>query len=170
MSDHVRMVLLGVLMADWLLYALLSKGIDEAFYKAHINITNTGDVLRSPLILTTLAVIIASITAVLAFTLINSWRMNNRLRCLSEGIEGLRNGDLTIQIEGCRGGQFIELVDTFNKSVRQLNRKMTYIKDDINHMEEDAAGIKPDSTDAIEQLLKRIDSIETHLSTFKLRQ
>lgn len=169
--EYLALVIFGAAVANLMLYKLLDKGIDDAFYRAHIGITTTGDVVRSPLVLTNLAVLFASIAAISAFTFMSSWKIGSRLNSLAKGIEGLKNADLTVQVESREGeDQFIELAGTFNKAVRQLNRKITSIKDEVKKIDEAVSGLEESRTNAIEQILRKVEAIEGHLSTFKLSQ
>lgn len=82
--EYLSFIFLGAILENWLLYVLLEKGIDDAFYKAHIGIATTGDVVLSPLIMANISVISASLAAVLAFTLLRSWRINKRFHIQAE--------------------------------------------------------------------------------------
>ncbi|MDO8446936.1 MAG: methyl-accepting chemotaxis protein [Deltaproteobacteria bacterium] len=167
--EYLALIFLGAVLANGMLYTLLDKGIDEAFYRAHISITTTGDVVRSPLVLTNMAVVFASLAAVLVSIWLNSWKIGNLLHCLTEGIEGLKNGDLTVQVKACKD-HLTEVAETFNKAVMQLNRKITSVKDELTKIEETALSLETDRAGTLEQLLKGVESIEEQLSVFKLRQ
>lgn len=167
--EYLALIFLGAVLANGMLYALLDKGIDKAFYRAHIIITTTGDVVRSPLVLTNIAVVSASVAAVLVSILLSSWKVGSRLHCLAEGIEGLKNGDLTVQVKAC-DGHLTEVADIFNHTVMQLNRKIIPVKDELTKIEETALGLETDRAGTLEQLLKGVESIEEQLSAFKLRQ
>lgn len=45
--ECLSFIFLGAILANWILYVLLEKGIDDAFYKAHVGIATTGDVVLS---------------------------------------------------------------------------------------------------------------------------
>ncbi len=166
---YLALIFLGAVLANGMLYTLLDKGIDEAFYRAHIAIRTTGDVVRSPLVLTNMAVVFASLGAVLVSIFLSSWKISKLLHCLAEGIEGLKNGDLTVQVKACKG-HFAEVTETFNKAVMQLNRKITSVKDELVKIEETTLGLERDRAGTLEQLLKEVESVEDHLSAFKLKQ
>lgn len=167
--EYLALISLGAVLVNWMLYSLLDKEIDKAFYRAHIIITTAGDVVRSPLVLTNIAVVSASVAAVLVSILLSSWKIGNLLHCLAEGIEGLKNGDLTAQIKTYKG-HLAEVADIFNHTVMQLNRKITPVKDELTKIEETALGLETDRAGALEQLLKGVESIKEHLSAFKLKQ
>ena len=167
--EYLALVFLGAVLANWMLYVLLNKAIDDSFYSAHIVITTTGEVVRSPLVWANVAVVSASVAAVLTFIFLNSWKVGNLLHSLAEGIEGLKNGDLTIQVKKCEG-HLSEAACAFNNTVMQLNRKITAVKEDLTKIEETASGLEADRASTLAQLLKGVESTEEHLSVFKLHQ
>ncbi|MEK7851051.1 MAG: hypothetical protein AAB275_04140 [Deltaproteobacteria bacterium] len=170
-SGYILLTLLGVVIANVLLYTRLIKGIDDAFYKAHIGITTTAEVVLSPLFFTSIVVVSASVAAILITTVVNTWKVGSRLHCLSEGIYGLKNLDLTVQVKSCHGDQLTaEVADIFNKSVKHLNKKIGSIKSEITDLETTALSLSKDRVDDVEQLLMKVKSIEDHLSAFKLSQ
>lgn len=170
-SEYILLTLLGVVIANLLLYTRLTKGIDNAFYKAHIGITTTSEVVVSPLFFTAIVVVSVSMAVILLTTVVSTWKVGGRLHCLSEGIYGLKNLDLTVQVESCHGDLLTsEVADIFNKSVKHLNKKIGPIKSEISDLETTALSLSTDKVDAVEQLLMKVKSIEDHLSAFKLRQ
>lgn len=169
--EYMVMILLGVILANGVLYLLLSKGVDNAFYKAHIGITSTGDIVWSPLLLTGLAIITAATLNVILFALINTWRVGSCMHCLSSTIKRVGDGDMTTQLPPCQGNKLMkELDDIFNKATRHLNKRISSIKGGMEELDAAAARIEKDRANSIEQILKKVESIEGHLSGFKLRQ
>lgn len=168
-SEYILLTLLGVVIANLLLYILLIKGVDDAFYKAHIGITTTSEVVLSPLFFTATVVIALAVAAVLATTVVNTWKVRNRLRCLAEGIYGLKTLDLTVQIKSYHGDLLIaEVRGIFNNSVKRLNEKIGSVKSEILALETAALSPGSDKAAAVEQLLMKVMSIEEDLSSFKL--
>lgn len=170
--NYMIMVFFGVILATGVLYLLLNKGVDNAFYRAHIGITSTGDIVWSPLILTGMAVITAATLNVIIFTLINTWKVGSCMDCINRAIERLKDGDMTTQLPPCQGNNLNlmkELDAIFNKSARHLNKRVSSIKGGLEELDAAAADIERDRTNSIEQVLKKIESIEGHLSAFKLR-
>lgn len=169
--EYMIMVLLGIVLANGVLYLLLNKGVDNAFYKAHIGITSTGDIVWSPLLLTGMAVITAATLNVIIFALINTWKVGSCMHCISRAIVRIGDGDMTTQLPPCQGNKLMKELDAiFNKSARHLNRRVSSIKGGLEELDAAAAGIEKDRANSIEQILKKVESIEGHLSTFKLRQ
>lgn len=170
-SEYILLTLLGVVIANLILYASLIKGIDNAFYKAHIGITTTAEVVLSPLIFTGIVVVSLAVAAVLLTALVNTWKVGTRLHCLAEGVYGLKNLDLTVQVKACHGDLLTsEVADIFNRSVKHLNKKIGSVKSEINDLETAARYLGTDRADAVEQLLVKVKSIEDHLSAFKVSQ
>lgn len=170
-SEYILLTLLGIVMANLLLYTLLIKGIDNAFYRAHIGITTTSEVVLSPLFFTAIVVIALVVAAVLVTTVVNTWKVRKRLHCLAEGIHGIEALDLTVRIKLCHGDQLTaEVTDIFNKAVKHLNKKMGSIKSGICDLETTALSNATDKAGALEQLLVKVKSIEDDLSSFKLSQ
>lgn len=169
-SEYVILIFVGAAVANGVLYALLKKGVDDTFYRAHIGIISTADVVLSPLVFTGVAVFFSSFIAVAALTAANIWRITSRLHCLAEGIEGLKNGNLTVRIELCEGSLLSEVADIFNRSVRHLNGRVAHIKSGVDEIEAAELGFKTDRANAIEEVIKKVESAEGHLSAFKLRQ
>lgn len=169
--EYMALVFLGVVLANGVLYLLLNKGVDDAFYKAHIGITSTGDIVWSPLLLTGMAIITAAILNVILFALINTWRVGSCMHCLSSTIKRVGDGDMTTQLPPCQGNKLMkELDDIFNKATRHLNKRISSIKGGMEELDAAAARIEKDRANSIEQILKKVESIEDHLSGFKLRQ
>lgn len=166
---YIAMVLAGIALSGGFFYALLNKGLDDVFYRAHIEITTTGDVTRSPLIFTGISVVVVTILAVLGFTIYSSWKMNKRFHCFAEGVKGIKNGDLTFQIDSPHNCELVELAAVFNEAVRILNSKVASTKSKVNELEDAALAIQSDSAGSIDVLLSRIDSLEKELSAFKLQ-
>lgn len=166
---YVTMVLAGIAISGSLFYALLNKGLDKAFYRAHIGITTTGDVTRSPLIMTGLTVVAVATLAVLAFTIFNSWSIGKGLYCLAEGLKGVKSGDLTVKINTSRD-DLVDLTTAFNNAVGSLNSKVDSAKSKVNELEEAALAIQPENAGSVDLLLSRIDSMEKELSAFKINQ
>jgi methyl-accepting chemotaxis protein len=168
--EYIFLVLVCIVLANWMLYTLLDRGIDNAFYRAHISISTTGDIVRSPLSLTAMVMVASIAVSVLISTSLKTRRVGTRLRSLAEGLMGLRNGDLTVSIEGCQDEDLAELADIFNKAVRRLNKRVSSIEEGITGMEAAVTAFKAGEVDAIERLLKEVESVERGLSAFKLRQ
>lgn len=164
---YIAIVLVGVALSGAMFYALLDKGLDNAFYRAHIGITTTGDVTRSPLIVTGISVVAVATLAVLGFTIFNSWSIGKGLYCLSEGLKSVKSGDLTVRINASRD-DLVDLATTFNNAVGSLNCKIDSTKSKVNQLEQAALAIQPGNADGVDLLLSRIDSMEKELSTFKL--
>lgn len=168
--EYMALVFLGIVLANGILYLLLNKGVDDAFYKAHIGITSTGDIIWSPLLLTGMAVITAAILNVILFALINTWRVGSCMHCLSSTIKRIGDGDMTTQLPPCQGNKLMKELDgIFNKATRYLNKRVSSIKGGLEELDAAAAGIEKDRANSIEQVLKKIESIEGQLSSFKLR-
>lgn len=169
--EYMVMVFLGVVLANGVLYLLLNKGVDNAFYKAHIGITSTGDIVWSPLLLTFMAIATAATLNVIIFALINTWRVGNCMHCLNTAIGRIGGGDMTTQLPPCqKNSLMMEACTIFDKTARHLNKRVYPVKIAIEELDSIAADIERDRTNSIEQILKKVESIEGHLSAFKLRQ
>lgn len=170
-SEYMIMVSLGVVLANGVLYLLLNKGVDNAFYRAHIGITSTGDIVWSPLLLTGMAAITAATLNVIIFALINTWKVGGCMHCLSNAIKRVEDGDMTAQLPPCqRNSLMMEACTIFDKTVRHLNKRVSPVKVAIEELDASAAAMEKDRANSIEQILKKVESIEGHLSAFKLRQ
>ncbi|MEK7851599.1 MAG: hypothetical protein AAB275_06915 [Deltaproteobacteria bacterium] len=169
--EYMVMVLLGIVLANGVLYLLLNRGVDNAFYKAHMGITSTGDIVWSPLLLTGMAIITAATLNVIIFALINTWKVGSCMHCLNSAIEKLKDGDMTTQLPPCqKNSLMLEACTIFDKTARHLNKRIYPIKVAIEELDSVAAGIEKDRATSIEQILKKVESTEGHLSAFKLRQ
>lgn len=168
--EYTALVFFGIVLANGILYLLLNKGVDNAFYKAHIGITSTGDIVWSPLLLTSVAIITAATLNIIVLALINTWRVGTCMHCLSMAIGRVGYGDMTAQMPPCRENKLMkEVDDIFNKTTRHLNKRVSSIKGGLEELDAAAAEIEKDRVNSIEQVLKKIESIEGHLSAFKLR-
>lgn len=167
--EYMVMIFLGVILANGVLYLLLNRGVDNAFYKAHIGITSTGDIVWSPLLLTGMTIITVATLNVIVFALINTWRVGSCMHCLSSTIKRVGDGDMTTQLPPCQGNKLMKELDgIFNKATRHLNKRVSSIKGGLEELDAAAAGMK-DRANSIEQVLKKVESIEDQLSSFKLR-
>lgn len=170
-SGYLLLTLSGILTANLILYTILLKEVDDAFYKAHIGITTTSDVVMSPLFFTAAVAIALAVAAVLVTTAVNTWKVRSRLLCLSEGMHGLHALDMTVQVKSCRGDRLTEEVsEIFNKTAQRLNKKVGSIKTGIDDLETAALSIDTQKPDEVEKLLIKINSIEDGLSAFKLER
>lgn len=169
--QYMVMTLIGIILANGLLYLLLNKETDSAFYRAHIWITSTGDIVWSPLLVTSMAVIMAATLNVIIFALINTWRIGSCMHCLNKAISRIGDGDMTAQLPPCRKNRLMrELDDIFNKAAMHLNKRASSVKEAIEELEAAALCMEVDRANSIERLLKKVESIEGHISAFTLRQ
>lgn len=167
---YIAIVVIGIVLSSSMLYYLLHKGIDEAFYRAHVDISTTGDITQSPFMLTGVTVVTVATLTVILFTVFYFWKINRSLHSLAEAVNGIKGGDLTVRMNTSQNEDLADLSNVFNEAVKSINNKITSAKSAVNALEEAVSAFRRDGTTSKELLIARIDSTGNELSTFKLKQ
>src|SRR3990172_6514156 len=150
---YIAVVVAGIALSSSTLYYLLQRGVDGAFYRAHIEISSTGDITRSPLMLTGITVVTVATVAVFLVTALYFWRINRNLYSLAIAVNGIKSGDLTVRMNTSQSEQMADLSNVFNETVRSLNNKIASTKSNVNALEETVMAFQKSGTGNKELLI-----------------
>jgi sensor histidine kinase YesM len=139
---------LAAAVTGWIVYQSVTAAIENEMFSAHLTATHTGEIVRSRLVITNLAVAAALLIAAVAMAFRVARGCSFALRRARLGLESVAKGDLTIQM-------WAKASDRLDDLFRELNQTIAHAR---QHAEVAKAALGPtngESTAATNQELER---------------
>lgn len=173
----ILVIFLGIMVSSGIVYYLTSKKIEEAYYRSHIKIASTGEIVY-PIIFTANIITLSMIIIItIVITLLISHKIAGPLYRIEKSIHEIGKGNLSFKIYLRAKDELITLAEIFNNMIAKLKGKIEKIQDAANYMDStvnqwvvikklDKKALSKDVT----AIRKRINEIEKVLATFKLEK
>ncbi len=129
-------VLLSSLVAALILYFYANKEIGDSFYDAHITIRRVSDLLW-PVIA---AGSVVSLLSGMMLAVFLPQKIAGPIYRIEKELEGLGNGDLTVEIMLRPNDPFQDVVGTINQAIGGLRTRVRNIQDICNELEKAEEG------------------------------
>ncbi|MFZ3064697.1 MAG: HAMP domain-containing protein [Nitrospirota bacterium] len=173
----ILVIFLGIIVSSGIVYYLTSKKIEEAYYRSHIKIASTGEIVY-PILFTANTITVGIIIVItIIITLLISHKIAGPLYRIEKSIHEIGEGNLSFKIYLRAKDELITLAEIFNNMMVTLKGKIEKIQDAANYMDStvnqwvvikklDKKALSKDVT----AIRKRINEIEKVLATFKLEK
>lgn len=173
----ISVIFLGIMVSSGIVYFLTSKKIEEAYYRSHIKIASTGEIVY-PILLTANIITLSMIIIItIVITLLISHKIAGPLYRIEKSIHEIGEGNLSFKIYLRAKDELITLAEIFNNMMAKLKGKIEKIQDAANYMDSTVnqwAIVKKMDKKALSKdvtaIRKRVNEIEKVLATFKLEK
>jgi len=173
----ISVIFFGIMVSSGIVYYLTSEKIEEAYYRSHIKIASTGEIVY-PILLTANIITLGIIIIVtIIITLLISHKIAGPLYRIEKSIHEIGEGNLSFKIYLRAKDELITLAEIFNNMIAKLKGKIERIRDAAAYMDStinqwavikklDKKALSKDAT----AIRKRINEIEKVIATFKLEK
>ena len=173
----ILVIFFGIMVSSGIVYYLTSEKIEEAYYRSHIKIASTGEIVY-PILLTANIITLGIIIIVtIIITLLISHKIAGPLYRIEKSIHEIGEGNLSFKIYLRAKDELITLAEIFNNMIAKLKGKIERIRDAAAYMDStinqwavikklDKKALSKDAT----AIRKRINEIEKVIATFKLEK
>ena len=134
--------------AGWFVYRSTTAAIEDQMFSAHLSATHTGQLVRGRLIITNLAVAATLLVAAIALAFRVARGCGFALRRARLGLEGVAQGDLTVQMWAKSG-------DHLNDLFRELNATIAHARRQAEEAKAELASTDDTGSEELEQRLRR---------------
>ena len=173
----ILVIFLGIMVSSGIVYYLTSKKIEEAYYRSHINIASTGEIVYPILFTVNIITVGIIIVITIIITLLISHKIAGPLYRIEKSIHEIGEGNLSFKIYLRAKDELITLAEIFNNMMAKLKAKIEKIQDAVNYMDSAVnqwAVIKKLDKKALSKdvtaIRKRVNEIEKVIATFKLEK
>lgn len=174
----ILLIFLGIMLSSGIVYYLTVKNLEEAYYRSHIKIASTGEIVYPILLTANIITIGIVIVITIIITLLISHKIAGPLYRIEKSIREIAGGNLSFQIYLRAKDELITLADIFNSMIVKLRERIEKIQDaarSLNDMakEWNHAQGKIDRkklSNDISAVQKKINEIEKALDAFKLEK
>ncbi|MBI5180480.1 MAG: hypothetical protein HZA05_03640 [Nitrospirae bacterium] len=171
----IFVIFLGIVVSSGIVYYLTSKKIEEAYYRSHIKITSTGEIVYPILFAANIITIGVIIVITIILTLLISHKIAGPLYRIEKSIHEIGEGNLSFKIYLRAKDELITLAEIFNNMMAKLKGKIEKIQDAANYMDSTVnqwAIVKKLDKKALSKdvtaIRKRVNEIEKTIAIFKL--
>ncbi len=173
----ILIIFLGIVVSSGIVYYLTSKRIEEVYYRSHIKIASTGEIIY-PILLTANIITLGIIIVVtIIITLLISHKIAGPLYRIEKSIHEIGEGNLAFKIYLRAKDELITLAEIFNNMITKLRGRIERIQDAANYMDStinqwtvikkmDKKALSKDIT----AIQKKANEIEKVIATFKLEK
>lgn len=165
----LTLIISGSLILGWVIYMMTNQALAETFYKSHLQIKSTWEILfPSVAVATGLAVFITGIITIV-MVLIFSHKIAGPLFRFEKNMEEVAKGDLTVKTKLRDKDQLEMLAKTLNLLTEGLNKQMKEIKTGIGKLSEclKTANYFEDAS-KIQEIKDNVEHLNKIISQFKL--
>ncbi len=173
----ILVIFLGIIVSSGIVYYLTSKRIEEAYYRSHIKIASTGEIVYPILIAANIATVSIIIVITIIITLLISHKIAGPLYRIEKSIHELGEGNLSFKIYLRAKDELITLAEIFNNMIAKLRGKIEKMQDAAHHMDSiinqwtiikkmDKKALSKD----VAVIRKKVNEIEKVIATFKLER
>ncbi|MEK6655838.1 MAG: HAMP domain-containing protein [Nitrospirota bacterium] len=173
----ILVIFLGIMVSSGIVYYLTSKKIEEAYYRSHIKIASTGEIVYPILFTVNIITVGIIIVITIIITLLISHKIAGPLYRIEKSIHEIGEGNLSFKIYLRAKDELITLAEIFNNMMAKLKAKIEKIQDAVNYMDSAVnqwAVIKKLDKKALSKdvtaIRKRVNEIEKVIATFKLEK
>ncbi|MBI5043922.1 MAG: HAMP domain-containing protein [Nitrospirae bacterium] len=173
----ILVIFLGIMVSSGIVYYLTSKRIEEAYYRSHIKIASTGEIVYPILIAANIVTVSIIIVITIIITLLISHKIAGPLYRIEKSIHEIGEGNLSFKIYLRAKDELITLAEIFNNMIAKLRGKIEKMQDAAHHMGSTVnqwAIIKKIDKKALSKdvtaIRKRVNEIEKVIATFKLKK
>lgn len=174
----ILIILLGIAASSGIVYYLTSKRMEEAYYRSHIKIASTGEIVYPILFTANIITIGIVIVITIIITLLISHKIAGPLYRIEKSIREISNGNLSFQIYLRAKDELITLAEIFNNMIIKLRGRIEEIQHFGEGMDAIAKGW-PLAQQKIDRkklsgdmaaMQKKINEIERVIAAFKLEK
>lgn len=178
-------VTFGSAMSGYVMYLLVDKDVEDAFYSSHIKLSTTGQLLLPTLLKVNFGVLVLVLLAVAAITLSISHKVAGPLHRLGRDAERIGRGDLTGSFRLRTNDELKSLAKTFEDMNKDMKERFNGLRSQAEEVERAAddlvikyacssfnrTGPEEEVVEAqIDRLLKTVDIFGKELSRFRLEK
>ncbi len=174
----ILLIFLGIMVSSGIVYYLTVKNLEEAYYRSHIKIASTGEIVY-PILLTANIITIGMIIIItIIVTLLISHKIAGPLYRIEKSIREIANGNLSFQIYLRAKDELITLAGIFNNMIVKLRGRIEKIQYAARNLDDIAKGWTPAQkkidrkklSNDVAAMRKKINEIEKALAAFKLEK
>ncbi len=173
----ILVIFLGIMVSSGIVYFLTSKKIEEAYYRSHIKIASTGEIVYPILFTANIITVGIIIVITIIITLLISHKIAGPLYRIEKSIHEIGEGNLSFKIYLRAKDELITLAEIFNNMMAKLKGKIEKIQGAANYMDStvnqwaivkklDKKALSKDIT----SIRKKVNEIEKVIATFKLEK
>lgn len=173
----ILVIFLGIIVSSGIVYYLTSKKIEEAYYRSHIKIASTGEIVYPILFTANIITVGIIIVITIIITLLISHKIAGPLYRIEKSIHEIGEGNLSFKIYLRAKDELITLAEIFNNMMAKLKGKIEKIQEAANYMDSTVnqwAIVKKLDKKALSKdvtaIRKRVNEIEKVIATFKLEK
>lgn len=173
----ISVIFLGIIVSSGIVYFLTSKKIEEAYYRSHIKIASTGEIVYPILFTANIITVGIIIVITIIITLLISHKIAGPLYRIEKSIHEIGEGNLSFKIYLRAKDELITLAEIFNNMMAKLKGKIEKIQEAANYMDSTVnqwAIVKKLDKKALSKdvtaIRKRVNEIEKVIATFKLEK
>jgi methyl-accepting chemotaxis protein len=174
----ILLIFLGIMVSSGIVYYLTVKNLEEAYYRSHIKIASTGEIVY-PILLTANIITIGMIIIItIIITLLISHKIAGPLYRIEKSIREIANGNLSFQIYLRTKDELATLAGIFNNMIVKLRGRIETIQDAARNLDnmvkewklpQKKIDRKKLSND-VAAMRKKINEIEKVIAAFKLEK
>ena len=131
----ILVIFLGIMVSSGIVYYLTSKKIEEAYYRSHIKIASTGEIVYPILFTVNIITVGIIIVITIIITLLISHKIAGPLYRIEKSIHEIGEGNLSFKIYLRAKDELITLAEIFNNMMAKLKAKIEKIQDAVNYMD-----------------------------------
>jgi methyl-accepting chemotaxis protein len=173
----ILVIFFGIIVSSGIVYFLTSKKIEEAYYRSHIKIASTGEIVYPILFTANIITVGIIIVITIIVTLLISHKIAGPLYRIEKSIHEIGEGNLSFKIYLRAKDELITLAEIFNNMIVKLRGKIERIQNAATYMDStinqwavikklDKKALSKDAT----AIRKRVNEIEKTIATFKLEK
>ena len=132
----LTLIISGSLILGWVIYRMANQALAQTFYRSHLQIKSTWEILFPAVTVATGLAIFITGTITIAMVLIFSHRIAGPLFRVEKNMEEVAKGDLTVKTKLRDSDELEMLARTLNLLTERLNKQMKEIKTGIRKLSE----------------------------------
>ncbi len=126
-------VMSGSAMSGYIMYLFISKDAEDTFYRSHIKLSSTGEMILPSLLKVNMGVLVVVLLAVVVITVLISHKVAGPLYRLGKETEKIADGDLTGNFKLRTNDELKGLATSFE----DMNRELKTLFNDIRQQAEE---------------------------------
>lgn len=151
----IALLFIEVIVTDLFIYRLSSAAIEKEAVRSHIIINRSAQIIGPVILKVNIAAIIISIILAGLIAAIINQRNRNLFNKLIEGLENLKDNNLSFRIDARGGKKTVDLINDFNNTAAYFEQRRNNLRVVLDEL------IAEKKLDNIEKFHKRLFSIIT---------